>query len=44
MYPEIMADMFEAMTELPSSKRQRFNWEKVTDKYHKIIQLDSNLY
>lgn len=25
MYPEIMADMFEAMTELPSSKRQRVN-------------------
>jgi len=25
MYPEIMADMFEAMTKLPSSKRQRLN-------------------
>ena len=25
MYPEIMADMFEAMTKLPSNKRQRFN-------------------
>ena len=25
MYPEIMADMFEAMTKLPSSKRQRLS-------------------
>lgn len=25
MYPEIMADMFEAMTKLPPTKRQRFN-------------------